>query len=316
MALADLLSLPAPLPDYAAQANASIAQAQQQAQSHPSKLRNFLGALGDAFSVGSGGQPSYRNKIQAAQLASAVGQYLGDPSSALAQIMQINPEAGIDLYKAIHPASEVPAALKEWDAYQKLPADQQAAFIKFRQALDPQIMSPVTIGAYDTVQGLPGADNLPSVSSPDEAMKLAPGTRFRLPDGRIGTVPGGATASPSRTFPVSAVMDAITQQESGGNGKAVSKQGALGSTQLEPGTAKEMANKVGLPFRSDLLQSNDPAALRYQRALGQAYFLEGYNKTGNLTDALHYYHGGPNRAEWGPKTRAYAQSVLSRLGAM
>jgi soluble lytic murein transglycosylase len=111
-------------------------------------------------------------------------------------------------------------------------------------------------------------------------------------------------------------MDAITQQESGGNGKAVSKQGALGSTQLEPGTAKEMANKLGLAFVPQMLQSNDPAALRYQRALAQAYFQQGLSETGNLTDALHYYHGGPNRAEWGPKTRAYAQSVLSRLGAM
>jgi soluble lytic murein transglycosylase len=111
-------------------------------------------------------------------------------------------------------------------------------------------------------------------------------------------------------------MDALIHQESGGNGTAVSKQGALGSTQLEPPTAKEMAAKVGLPFRPDLLQSNDPAALRYQRALGQTYFLEGYNKTGNLRDALRYYHGGPNRAEWGPKTNAYADAVLSRLGAM
>lgn len=206
MALADLLSLPAPLPDYAAQANASIAQ--QQAQPHPSKLRNFLGALGDAFSVGSGGQPNYRNKMQAAQLASAVGQYLGDPSSVLAQIMQINPEAGIDLYKAIHPASEVPAALKEWDAYQKLPADQQAAFIKFRQALDPQIMSPITLGPNDTYVA-PGGVTSGASGPPQSAVDylkahpdLAPQFDQKYGQGASAKVLGGATASPPRNFPV------------------------------------------------------------------------------------------------------------------
>lgn len=106
----------------------------------------------------------------------------------------------------------------------------------------------------------------------------------------------------------------MTQQESGGNGMAVSPKGALGSTQLEPATAKEMAASAGLPFRPDLLQSNDPAALAYQRQLAQAYFEQGYRATGNLRDALRYYHGGPDRAQWGPKTNAYADAVLSRLG--
>lgn len=102
--------------------------------------------------------------------------------------------------------------------------------------------------------------------------------------------------------------------ESGGNGTAVSPKGALGSTQLLPATAKEMAAKIGLSFNPRMLQSNDPAALRYQRELAKAYLQEGYGKTGNLADALRYYHGGPNRAEWGPLTQAYAANVLSRLG--
>jgi soluble lytic murein transglycosylase-like protein len=60
-----------------------------------------------------------------------------------------------------------------------------------------------------------------------------------------------------------------------------------------PATAQEMANKLGLPFRPDLLRSNDPAALDYQRRLGAAYLQEGLAKTGNVRDALRYYHGGP-----------------------
>ena len=109
-------------------------------------------------------------------------------------------------------------------------------------------------------------------------------------------------------------MDALIRRESHGVATAVSPQGALGSTQLEPGTAQEMATKSGLPYRPDLLQSNDQQALAYQRQLGQAYLLQGLHQTGNLRDALRYYHGGPNRSEWGPKTNAYADTILSDLG--
>jgi soluble lytic murein transglycosylase len=108
-------------------------------------------------------------------------------------------------------------------------------------------------------------------------------------------------------------MPALIQQESGGRGTAVSPAGALGSTQMLPATAQQMAQKLGLPFRPELLRSNDPAALDYQRRLGQAYLQEGIAKTGNLGDALRYYHGGPNRSQWGPKTNSYANSIMSRL---
>jgi hypothetical protein len=114
-------------------------------------------------------------------------------------------------------------------------------------------------------------------------------------------------------------MDALTNQESHGNGKAVGPQTkygrALGSTQMLPATAKGVAAKLGVAWRPDLLQSNDRNALAYQRSLASAYLQEGLEKTGNLTDALHYYHGGPDRALWGPKTQAYAKAVLGRLGS-
>lgn len=112
---------------------------------------------------------------------------------------------------------------------------------------------------------------------------------------------------------VTDIMPALIQQESGGRGTAVSPAGALGSTQLFPDTAREMAGKLGIAFNPGLLRSNDPAALAYQYELGQAYLQQGINATGNVYDALRYYHGGPNRAIWGPKTNAYANSVLRRL---
>jgi len=112
-------------------------------------------------------------------------------------------------------------------------------------------------------------------------------------------------------------FQALIQQESGGRAGVVgpdTKWGnALGMTQLLPDTAREMATKLGVPYREDLLRGTTPQAIQYQKALGQAYFQEGLSKTGNLTDALHYYHGGPNRKMWGPKTRGYAQSVLARM---
>lgn len=107
----------------------------------------------------------------------------------------------------------------------------------------------------------------------------------------------------------------IIPQESSGNGLAVSPKGALGSTQMLPKTAHEMSQKLGLPFRPDLLRSNTPEGLQYQRRLGEAYFQQGLQETGNLRDALHYYHGGPDRRQWGPKTQSYADSVLRRMGA-
>jgi soluble lytic murein transglycosylase-like protein len=112
-------------------------------------------------------------------------------------------------------------------------------------------------------------------------------------------------------------MDALIQQESGGNPTAVGPQTkygqALGSTQMLPSTAKQMAKKLGLPFKPEWLQSSDPQAASYQRQLGEAYLKEGLEKTGNVRDALHYYHGGPNRSLWGPKTKAYSNAVLRRL---
>lgn len=128
-----------------------------------------------------------------------------------------------------------------------------------------------------------------------------------------GNIPRREVRAPARAA-FSNVFDAVIQQESGGDGTAVSPAGALGSTQMLPDTARAMAQKLGLPFRPDLLRSNSSEGLHYQRALGEAYFNEGLERTGNVRDALHYYHGGPNRKMWGPKTRNYADSVLGRLG--
>lgn len=115
------------------------------------------------------------------------------------------------------------------------------------------------------------------------------------------------------------MMEALIAQESGGNGNAVGPQTpygqAQGSTQMLMATAESMARKLGVPWRPDLMRGDTPNALAYQRRLGQAYLQEGLDKyNGDPAQALRYYHGGPDERLWGPKTNAYAEAVMGRMG--
>jgi len=85
-------------------------------------------------------------------------------------------------------------------------------------------------------------------------------------------------------------------------------------TQVLPATAQGVAKRLGVPWRPDLMSGSSEAAANYQRAIGQGYLEEALDKTGNVSDALKYYHGGPNRRLWGPKTNAYSAGILRRLG--
>lgn len=113
------------------------------------------------------------------------------------------------------------------------------------------------------------------------------------------------------------VFPALVMQESGGRAGVQGPQTqygrAIGRTQMLPATAQEMAGKLGVQYRPDLMSGTSPEAAAYQDRLGMAYFEQGLAETGNMRDALHYYHGGPDRSLWGPKTRAYADEVLGRV---
>jgi hypothetical protein len=116
-----------------------------------------------------------------------------------------------------------------------------------------------------------------------------------------------------------ALFEGMVQQESGGRagvlGPPTPYGRAEGRTQMLPATAEEMARKIGLPWRPDLMRGDTPAAADYQNRLGRAYLDEGLEKYGGDPEkALMYYHGGPDESLWGPKTRAYAQSILSKVG--
>lgn len=90
---------------------------------------------------------------------------------------------------------------------------------------------------------------------------------------------------------------------------------AEGLTQLLPQTAQEMAVKLGVPWQPALMRGTTPEATAYQEKLGRAYFDQGLAATGgDQAKALEYYYGGPDPSQWGPKTQAYAQTVLANAG--
>lgn len=179
-------------------------------------LNNVLGIIGDVLLAMGGGQPIYgpqRKKLldeqkaeqRRARMGSALANYLGNADPALAELAGVmDPDDIVSAYKLKNPAkAETPAMIREAQAYAALPPEQKRVVDHYLKIRNPGMMAPVTLGPNDTIE-MPGekaGDDLPVVSSPEEARRLAPGTRFRRPDGAIGTVPGGAQGNaPAPTF--------------------------------------------------------------------------------------------------------------------
>jgi soluble lytic murein transglycosylase len=126
---------------------------------------------------------------------------------------------------------------------------------------------------------------------------------------------------------------AMTRQESAFERDAVSKAGARGLMQLMPGTAKDLAKSMSMPFNAERLLT-DPT---YNLTLGRAY-LDGLldNFGGSYILSVAAYNAGPGRVrqwmrEYGdprtrdidsvdwvesipfPETRNYVQRVLENL---
>ena len=110
-------------------------------------------------------------------------------------------------------------------------------------------------------------------------------------DASFPVVDLGATGSIERALAL-----ALTRQESAFNAAAVSTSGALGLMQLLPGTARDVAGRVGVPFIQDKL-TRDPA---YNVQLGSKYLAEMLQKFGGSYElAAAGYNAGPNRvAQW------------------
>ncbi len=110
-------------------------------------------------------------------------------------------------------------------------------------------------------------------------------------DSAFPVVDLGATGSIERALAL-----AVTRQESSFNAAAVSSSGALGLMQLLPGTARDVAGRLGVPFIQDKL-TRDPS---YNVQLGSQYLAEMLGRFGGSYEiALAAYNAGPNRvARW------------------
>lgn len=121
--------------------------------------------------------------------------------------------------------------------------------------------------------------------------RRAPQNGVTLFDAAFPVVDLGATGSIERALAL-----ALTRQESSFNAAAVSSSGALGLMQLLPGTARDVAGRLGVPFIQDRL-TRDPA---YNVQLGSQYLAEMLQRFGGSYEiALAAYNAGPNRvARW------------------
>lgn len=92
--------------------------------------------------------------------------------------------------------------------------------------------------------------------------------------------------------PEDAVVLAIIRQESGFDKSAISRANARGMMQLLPGTAKQVARTLSLPYHRDKL-TTDPY---YNIRLGQAYLAQMLERfAGSTPLAFAAYNAGPHR---------------------
>lgn len=256
-----------------------------------------LGAIGDSLSqMGGYGSPFATARLlqQKQQLEDA--QWTRRQESELAQR-----KAMYD-YELAHPKPFNNDTIADYN-FRVQTLGKQAADEWLRSQGDPIVTIP-----------LPG-DRI--YSGPRSGLGAALGGAVQPPMPQAGAVVDdprrtGGAGSTQRPF------DAVIEQESGGRAGALGPQTpygrAQGLSQMLPATAEEQARKLGIAWRPDLMTGTTPEAAAYQRQLGESYFNEGMQRTGNLRDALRYYHGGPNRRTWGRKTNAYADAVMARIG--
>ncbi len=109
---------------------------------------------------------------------------------------------------------------------------------------------------------------------------------------RFGVIPSSARISGAGK----ALAYAIARRESEFNVGAVSGAGARGLLQLLPGTAKEVAEKSGLPYSKSRLTSD----AGYNATLGAAFLGEQLGRfDGSYVLTFAGYNAGPRRAqEW------------------
>ncbi len=209
---------------------------------------------------------------------------------------------------------------------------------------------PAGLGATPEAAAMPPMDAMPpmSVTPPqempapqDEMPMMAEGgmvapymaggglSEVPLPDGMFdepsnggfgdGYAGGGMVAfAPGGDVDFERFRKAIIDQESGGDYGIMNREGsgAMGAYQFMPATARALAQRLGLPYRPELLQGNKgrtKEGREYQDALGAAQLQDAIKfGGGDIGKAGAYHFAGPNKSGYGPKTRKYEQDILRR----
>lgn len=129
-----------------------------------------------------------------------------------------------------------------------------------------------------------------------------------------GPAMGPASMDPSG-LTLEALRPLFVAQESNGDYTARNKEtGALGRYQIMPDTGRALAKRVGVAWNPAMMTRDDPAARRYQDALGDAAIQEAIDYgQGDPDKIFGYYYGGPDTRKWGPRTRRYQQEMRARL---
>jgi hypothetical protein len=187
------------LPDGSGIAEALARNAQLGAEKKPKfDIGQFLlawaGHLGDNLT----GSPVYASTLKDKAAAEA------DARSAEAQKAWWYEQ---QRYQAENRPKDKPGVAEEFEWFNSLPPEMKKPVGEYMQMRYPGMQAPQMIPyGYEQVgggqpAGPPAGENIPTLSSPEQAASLPPGSRFRTPDGRIKIVPGGPTGSaPSGGF--------------------------------------------------------------------------------------------------------------------
>jgi hypothetical protein len=103
----------------------------------------------------------------------------------------------------------------------------------------------------------------------------------------------------------------VLEKESQRNPRAVSPQGAIGLMQLMPSTFQNHADEVRSLTGRDTADIWDPIDNLIAGNLELRDWLRATQ--GSVRETAQGYHGGADRRQWGPKTQAYGEDVVTRL---
>lgn len=167
---------------------------------------DWIGLLGDAVRGFKGQDPVYGPRMQEQRKQqtrnNALANYLDDPEGAIRALFAAgDPETALAVMKA-RQGGEPPAFVQEFEYRDRLDPERRKAYDDYAAArkFNPY-GAPLVMNQGDRYIPSGGEqDGLPQVSDQATYDAVPPGAQYVTPDGNIRTK-GGATASPSPTFP-------------------------------------------------------------------------------------------------------------------